>query len=84
MVHAASDGHEARGLGIADEMHGLARHGQAALDLGADRHPVNIRAKRIGQKVVKLVAAVVAHFVSKQAGTDAEFDLFPIHALERC
>jgi hypothetical protein len=74
MVHTASDGHEARGLRIAHEMHGLARYGKAALDLRTNRHPFYVVAEGIGEKMVKLVPAVVADLFSEEARADAKFD----------
>ena len=46
--------------------------------------PSQRSAEGIGEKVVELMAAVIADRIAKEAGTDAEFDFFAIHVLERC
>ena len=76
MIDARINGQEARRVRITDEVHGIPRHGQSALDFGADRDPVDISAERVPQERVELVPAVVADLLAEEAGADAEFYFF--------
>src|SRR5262249_26467055 len=51
---------------------GWPRHAQSQLQLWADRHPLDEGTQVVGEKIVPLVAAVVAHFLTQQAGGDAD------------
>jgi len=71
-VPAAVRGHQARSRRIALEADRLARDAETELHLGADGHPLDEAAERLGEERVALVAAVVAHLVAEEAGADAE------------
>ena len=63
-----------RAIGIAHQVHGLARRSHPDLDLRAHRHPLHIPAERLGEEAVALVAAVEADLLAEQAGRDADAD----------
>jgi hypothetical protein len=73
-VDSAARREEARGRGIAHQAHGLARHTQAALHLGAHRNPSHEASQHVVQVGVELVAAIVAHVGAKKARADAQGD----------
>ena len=79
-VDAAADREQARGGGVADEAHGLAGYAQAALHLGAHRHPADEAAQHVTEVAVELVPPVVAHVVAEEAGADAQGNAFVGHA----
>jgi len=75
MIDATPDSYKPRTLGSADELHHLARNRQAALDLGADRKPLNALPQEIGEKGIALVPAVIANLIPQKTGADSDFDL---------
>ena len=63
-----------RAVRLTFKVHRLARHGQAAGDLGTEGHPVDEAPQRTAQERIELVLSVVAHLLAEQAGTDAHAD----------
>ena len=75
-VHARFYRHQARGLGIADEAHGLAGNAQAAFHFRAHGHELEELPERFHDVRVALVPAVVAHVLPEQAGAHPHTDRF--------
>ena len=73
-VHARFYRHQARGLGIADKAHGLARHAQAALHLRAHGDELEEFPQCFHDVCVAFVPAVVAHVLPEQAGAHPHTD----------
>ena len=68
------DGQQPDAVFDAHQAHRFPRRAHAGLHLGADGHPFDQRAERVGEKRVALVAAVIAHGLAEQAGRDADAD----------
>jgi hypothetical protein len=64
--------HDPRLIGVALQAHRFARGAHADFDLRADRYQLAPGGQGAGQPAVVLVAAVEAHFLPQQAGTDAD------------
>ena len=62
------------GRRVANQANGFARRTQADGHLRAHWNELKVLAKHLAAQVRLLVAAVVAHLVAQQAGTDAQFE----------
>jgi hypothetical protein len=72
MIRPGADADQVRRRDVTHEAYRLPRHAHTDLELGTDRHPLDVAAEQIGEKVVVLVAPVEAHLLAEETAADSK------------